>query len=72
MCENLFLLWIRILELGLILSMKSNGCFFKWKEKRGILFVSVYFKIKLLVLSVIRINICFLNIYFKLSLNIML
>lgn len=70
MCENLFLLWIRILELGLILSMKSNGCFFKWKEKRGILFV--YFKIKLLVLSVIRINICFLNIYFKLSLNIML
>lgn len=70
MCENLFLLWIRILELGLILLMKSNGCFFKWKEKRGILFV--YFKIKLLVLSVIKINICFLNIYFKLSLNILL
>lgn len=70
MCENLFVLWIRILELGLILSMKSNGCFFKWKEKRGILFV--YFKIKLLVISVIRINIYFLNIYFKLSLNIML
>lgn len=70
MCENLFLLWIRILELRLILLMKSNGCFFKWMEKRGILFV--YFKIKLLVLSVIRINICFLNIYFKLSLNIML
>lgn len=63
MCENLSLLWTRILELGSILSMKSNGCSLKWKEKRGTSFV--HLKIKLLALPVIRINICSLNTHPK-------